>query len=782
MNTLLRVLDYPLAHQIGWAVLHSLWQGACAGAIFALLRFALRRRSANARYLAGCLSLGVLLVAPVLTLLLGSTPSAAPGSGTSGISAFSGADASVFSFGSFQRSYAGTGAYSSWHWGTDVFTQVAPMLAMVWFLGVTIFSARLTRGCWCVRNIRIRDNEPVEAAWMETLNDLRRRLGVSRPVRLLKSALVEVPTVIGWLRPVILLPASAMTGLTPGQLEVLLAHELAHVRRLDYVVNAFQCLVETLMFYHPVAWWISRNVREERENCCDDLVIDVCGDRLAYALALATMEGLRGELPDLAFAASGGSLLNRIRRLLGGSSERGSASIRQLSGLALLGIGLVLIVIGVRIAIGPTIYQSTARIRIEHAQSDISGWGDQRGSPSYDPYFIQTEFELLQSEVILGRVIDNLDLNKEWGGKRAGGDQIKAAIGKSPTEAEGRKAAGGDRLKTWETIALLKSMIELRPVRNTSLIEIRVSSEKADEAARIANAIAEAYRAHRNEQRIALSKGGIKALEERFAEQEAKVNKAQQQVDDLRLRLRINEVPASAASPFSPMEVDTLGKLKNLRVESQAEYARKKALLDRLKSLQKDLGPEGLAQAIPTAVPDTVLSAFLERLGTSEQQLVALSKEFGPEYTEVLKSKAVVEDLHIKIKSRVDGIMLGLDTMVASLSNSLDNLDKEVEKAGQRDIEKATESQPYFEAKRNLDELQRFRQILDAKIAYEKIDVELPKTMMVQVVDRAVPALRPISPNLPRALALIAFGVLLDIAGFVMLQGGARIDSAPQRT
>ena len=782
MNTLLGVLDYPLTHQIGWAVLHSLWQGACVGAIFALLRFALRRRSANARYLAGCVSLGVLLAAPVLTLLIGSTPSAAPGSGSSGISAFPGADASVFGFGGFQRSYGGMGTYSSWHWGTDVFTQVAPMLAMVWFLGVTIFSARLTKGCWCVRNIRIRDNEPVEAAWIETLNELRRRLGVSRPVRLLKSALVEVPTVIGWLRPVILLPATALGGLTPGQLEALLAHELAHVRRLDYLVNAFQCLVETLMFYHPVAWWISRCVREERENCCDDLVIKVCGDRLAYARALATMEGLRGELPDLAFAASGGSLLNRIRRLLGGSSERGSASIRQLSGLALLGIGLVLIVLGVRLALGPTIYQSSARIRIEHDQTDISGWGDQRGSPSYDPYFIQTEFELLQSEVILGRVIDNLDLNKEWGGKQVGGDQIKAAIGKSPTEAAGRKAAGGDRLKTWETIALLKSMIELRPVRNTSLIEIRVSSEKPDEAAKIANAIAEAYRDHRREQRMQVSEGGIRALEERFAEQEAKVQKAQQQVDALRVKLNINEVPASADGPASLMTADTLRKLESLRIENKAEYNRQITLLDRLQALKKELGSEGLAQAIPTAAPDTILSVLLEHLDTVEQQLAALKKEFGPEHTEVLKCQAMAEDLHAKIRSRVDGIMLGLDARVVSLSNSLINLGKDVEQGVQRDTEVASQSRPYFDAKRNLEELQRFRQILDTKIANEKIDVEMPKTMMVQVVDRAVPALRPSSPNLPRALALIVFGVLLDIAGFVMLQGGARTDSAPQRT
>jgi hypothetical protein len=332
-----------------------------------------------------------------------------------------------------------------------------------------------------VRNIRLRDNEPLEAAWLETLNDLRLRLGVSRPVRLLKSALVEVPTVIGWLRPVILVPAAALSGLTPRQLEAVLAHELAHVHRHDYLVNAFQCLVETLMFYHPVAWWISRCIREERENCCDDLVIEVCGDRLLYARALAAMEGLRGELPDLAFAASGGSLLNRIRRLLGVSSETGAVSIRQLSGLALLGVGLLVIVLGVRLALSPRIYQSTARIRVERELPD--GPADPRASTGFDPYFIQTEFEVLQSEVVLGKVIDALDLNREWGIKHA----------------------GGGLLKTRETAALLRSRLDFRALSNTSLIEIRVSSEKPDEAARIANAIAEAYRALRYEQHMALN-------------------------------------------------------------------------------------------------------------------------------------------------------------------------------------------------------------------------------------------------------------------------------------
>ena len=96
---------------------------------------------------------------------------------------------------------------------------------------------------------------------------------------------------------------------------------------------------------------------------------------------------------------------------------------------------------------------------------------------------------------------------------------------------------------------------------------------------------------------------------------------------------------------------------------------------------------------------------------------------------------------------------------------------KEVEKVAQRDIEAANQSGPYFEAKRDLEERQRFRQILDAKIASDKIDLEMPKAPLVEIVDRATPALRPISPNLPRAVGLIALGILLDLVGLLMLTG-----------
>ena len=156
----------------------------------------------------------------------------------------------------------------------------------------------------------------------------------------------------------------------------------------------------------------------------------------------------------------------------------------------------------------------------------------------YDPYFIQTEFELIQSEVILGKVIDDLDLNREWG----------------------KKYAGGERLKTSETLAMLKGRIDLRPVRNTSLIEIRVYSEKAEEASRIANAVAEAYKEHRTKQRQQLSNNGITVLETRFAEQEAKVKAAQSNVDELRVKLNISDAMASGEGPSPLMSADKIGR------------------------------------------------------------------------------------------------------------------------------------------------------------------------------------------------------------------------------
>jgi beta-lactamase regulating signal transducer with metallopeptidase domain len=212
----------------------------------------------------------------------------------------------------------------------------------LWLGGVLLLSARLASGLLTTWRLAIADTRPVPESWRQALAHLVTRLRVSRPVRLAASALIHVPAVIGWWRPVILIPVSVLTGsgLTPLQLDALLAHELAHVRRHDYLVNLLQSAIETLLFYHPAVWWVSARVREEREHCCDDLAVAACGDARCYATALLAMEQLRAP-PALALAASGGSLVGRVRRLLLPSAAE--AFPRWLAGV--VGVGLALAVV-----------------------------------------------------------------------------------------------------------------------------------------------------------------------------------------------------------------------------------------------------------------------------------------------------------------------------------------------------------------------------------------------------------------------------------------------------
>jgi beta-lactamase regulating signal transducer with metallopeptidase domain len=196
-----------------------------------------------------------------------------------------------------------------------------PWMIAIWLLGVVCFSSRLIGGWLYTRRLRHYGTSPLEERRLHALHRLCSQLRVTRPVRLLESAMVKVPMVVGWLRPVVLLPASALTGLTAQQLEAIIAHELAHIRRHDYLINLLQAVVETLLFYHPAVWWVSRRIRQEREHCCDDLAVAVCGDALTYARALLELEQLRAAGPQLAMASNGGLLMDRIRRLVGAQSQ-----------------------------------------------------------------------------------------------------------------------------------------------------------------------------------------------------------------------------------------------------------------------------------------------------------------------------------------------------------------------------------------------------------------------------------------------------------------------------
>ena len=316
MNALELILGNEIAHAAGWALLHFVWQGC----LIALLLFSVRafagRQSAQLRYGMACLALLLMAVAPVLTFCLLRTP----GDTGSVTTPDHGGSAANFWSGGWSVVTPLDVPSPSWLQTMDAWISPwLPWLTAAWLCGVFFLSLRLAGGLFYTRRLTKNCTVPVQPEWQERLLRLCQQLQVKQTVLLLESACVHVPTVIGWLRPVILLPASTLTGLTAQQLEAILAHELAHIRRHDYLVNLLQTAVENLLFYHPAVWWVSQQVRLEREHCCDDLAVAVQGDALAYARALAELETQRAGEPQLALAANGGSLLERIERLLGRS-------------------------------------------------------------------------------------------------------------------------------------------------------------------------------------------------------------------------------------------------------------------------------------------------------------------------------------------------------------------------------------------------------------------------------------------------------------------------------
>ncbi len=296
---------------VGMALLHFLWQGvAIAAAAFAGMSLV---RRASAKYVVAVGMLAVMVAAPALTFFVLSQrqevrnpPALAAGKTGStsqiGAAAESGAAAQIFSR-EFSDGRSTRSIYLLW-------------LVQAWFVGVVLLSLRPAAGFFLIERLRLKTGSAVSGALADKCKELQRRLGLNRVVRYCESLKLEAPAVVGWFRPVILLPVSALTGLTAQQLEAVIAHELAHVKRLDAFVNLFQMAAETLLFYHPAVWWLSKRIRVERENCCDDVAIAVCGNAVEYARALATMAEWQSA-PALAMAANRSPLAERVARLLG---------------------------------------------------------------------------------------------------------------------------------------------------------------------------------------------------------------------------------------------------------------------------------------------------------------------------------------------------------------------------------------------------------------------------------------------------------------------------------
>jgi bla regulator protein BlaR1 len=299
MTPLVTLVQTPVARALGWTIVHSLWEGALAALVLAAVLFVVR--SPRARYACACLAMLGVLAGFGLTfarLLPGKTGNAA-------------ATRHAIPRPSVDDDQLSPGLPARF-----LVADALPWLAPFWIAGVILFHLHSVASWIAIRRLRrtgvCRPPDP----WQQRLAYLGARLQLSTPVTLLETSLAGVPVVVGYLRPLILVPVGMLSGMPAAQIEAILLHELAHILRRDYLANLLQTVVEGFLFYHPAIWWISGVMRAERENCCDDLVVAASGDAYTYAVALACLEQNRSVANQAALAATGGNLMKRIHRLL----------------------------------------------------------------------------------------------------------------------------------------------------------------------------------------------------------------------------------------------------------------------------------------------------------------------------------------------------------------------------------------------------------------------------------------------------------------------------------
>ena len=334
-------LSPDVMHALGWALIHSLWQGVAAAALAALLMAFFRRPAV--RYLVGVGALVLMLAAPVATFFLLLRPAAsvqAVSAANAGAPAMRGSTVSLAPLTahaypvSVLSSAIESRAITAIAVSPRPLPNILPWLVTAWLCGVVLFSLRFAGAFLLLERHSRRQSAALDPPILAMCEEIQQKLGLRRAIRYLECGWLQVPAVVGWIRPIVFLPAGVLTGLSEAQLRAVITHELAHIRRFDPFVNLFQILAEALLFYHPALWWLNRRIRAERELACDEIAVALAGNRFEYARAL-TLVAQWATAPSLAMAVNRGLLSERVFHIMGQRSLGAGQRMLGLTGSVL---------------------------------------------------------------------------------------------------------------------------------------------------------------------------------------------------------------------------------------------------------------------------------------------------------------------------------------------------------------------------------------------------------------------------------------------------------------
>ncbi len=386
----------------------------------------------------------------------------------------------------------------------------------------------------------------------------------------------------------------------------------------------------------------------------------------------------------------------------------------------------------------PEKFESTVRIRVSK-DTDVAGLYEGARNTGYDPYFVLTEFEVIKSKSVLYGVITNLNLISRWSAR----ENIP-------------------NLSLQRAYYKLLNDMDVRQFRNTELIEVSVRSKDAMEAAEIANTIAAAYREDRLKKYKEISEQTAKTFTETLDEYEGRVKSLQEKVDALRLELKISDYIAEGQGAMGPtLEPEAVRKLDMERLTLEGQCSQLEKFLAELESLDDEKKLESLMGANPN---DVVLNELILKKNLAEQELSTIDVSYTADHPDVKRMTQVLQTINQQIDDRVKSSISGLRSRAVTLRTQAEANQKMLDEAKQLDAENSAKYRPYWNAKRDLENESKLRDLLRTRLRVENIEQDIPRASIVQVTDPAEPGLKPVEPNLPLHVVL---GIIVGLVGGV---------------